>query len=1051
MKQTKEKVRLFISIGLICAIVLQMFIVMPIHAFEPDTNKKQAALNWLKEQVNHSYDSNEYYPDNDSANIMAVGRLFGEKYESGFMKEWAANTNNYDNDVLAHLSWGMDDKDYLIKLWNNQNSDGGFGLNNNYTSDCYDTLLALMAAAEYYRIHGAELYDLIQAEKVTTAAEYLINCQNADGGIGYHITDESREGLSCEIGITLLTLDFYSNTFYGKLDNYCLTALNRVNMNEDFSEWAELLRYLYRRELSFDTENAEALLENIQQSDGSVNSSIDDTLQYVLLMDEIEKYHILKLNIDDMTSIADSYVLEAGSEQEIGVDTNITYSINQNKDMILRYELLNGDEQVYSKDVEMALTKDNSEVENHSDIRISAKEEDAYHLKIYLIDTVGEEETIYAENEISFTIHKKEKTELKLTCTVNGGADYGVNLAWNEISDNDEKYGYRILRKQEGGEWETRSTWDGEEKVRVLNIYPKHGVKTYLKTWMNTTIKGTGESVGKNLFDIDIVYIYDYNLEPDKYLFDEEGNYKYDVLMFGTADNNGNADLTEKSYEATRKFIETGRGVLFGHDTVVYWMKYFSKFADLLGVKLGHSYTLSASPNVKVVNEGFLTSYPWKLSGTLKIPATHTQAQYTGGSLPSTVWMELQTGYDTDAETGATTSAYLFTNNQLAMIQTGHSGGAATDDERKVIANTLFYLKQYTYSTNMSDKSFYDLEAPEITDIEISEDGSITLYGEDKGTTYQYYVEGIATSSENENVQSNIVTATALSGLKGFIVKISDKELIEDMVEYDENGNIISEITPSILDKATFSLDEYEPGTTVYIHICPVDNAGNVGEEIVDKIEIPNGKSYLNLPYVLFASENEVQLYCSQADITGNIYGNETFKFQGSTLNLLGMAYSTGELMVAGGNLHIAKKLENASQIELPDYMTDILNNMNRDDTTIEETAEYSITTVMKPTICKTTTGAWCSSVNIFADLASKESISLNANDVTLGDKEPVVIASENGDINIQATKVSGNGLIYAPNGTVTINVCDFDYKGSIIAKKIQIQATYYKQEIEDK
>ena len=51
---------------------------------------------------------------------------------------------------------------------------------------------------------------------------------------------------------------------------------------------------------------------------------------------------------------------------------------------------------------------------------------------------------------------------------------------------------------------------------------------------------------------------------------------------------------------------------------------------------------------------------------------------------------------------------------------------------------------------------------------------------------------------------------------------------------------------------------------------------------------------------------------------------------------------------------------------------------------------------------------------------------------MTLGYKDPVVIASENGDITIQATNVNGNGLIYAPNGTVTINVCDFDYKGSI-------------------
>lgn len=1052
MKQGREKVRLLISIGLICAIVLQLFTIMPSNAATPDISKKQAALNWLNKQVNYRYGSDEYYPDSDSANIMAVGRHFGQEYESGFLKDWAANTNDYDNDVLAHLSWGMDDKDYLLKLWNNQNNDGGFGLSTEYTSDCYDTLLALMAAAEYYRIHGVELYELIQTEKVTAAAEYLIASQNTDGGIGYNITDESREGLSCEIGITLMTLELDSNLFYSKLDNYCLTAFDSVNINESFSEWAELLRYMYRRELSFDTENAEALLANVQQSNGSVNNSIDDTLQYILLMDEIEKYHTLRLNIDDMTSIADSYVLEAGVEQEIEIDTNFTYRINQNTDMILRYELMNGDEQISLENVKITLTKDNSELKTHNNINITVKEEAVYTLKIYLIDVVGDEETIYAENEISFTVHKKEKPELKLTCTVNDGVDYRVNLDWNEISNNDEKYGYRILRKQEGKEWETRSTWDGKEKVKVLNIYPWSGAKNHLTDWMKNTVSETGEPAGKGLFEIDTVYIGDYNSEPDDYLLDEKGNYRYDVLMFGTSDSNAGMDLTETSYKATLKFIETGRGVLFGHDTVVYWMGYFSRFADMMGMKMENWYCLRECSKVKVVNQGFLTSYPWKLTGTLNIPRTHTQAQYTGGSLPSTVWMELQTEYDTDIETGATTSAYLFTNNQLAMIQTGHSGGAATDDERKIIANTLFYLKQYTYNTHTSDNSFYDLESPEITNIEISDNGSVTLYGKDKGNTYQYYVEGIASSSNNENVQSNIVTATALSGLKGFIVKISDKKYIEDMVEYDENGNIISEITPSILDKTTISLDAYEPGTTVYIHICPVDNAGNVGKESVEEIKIPNSnESHINIPYALFASEKEVQLYCSQADIAGNVYGNETFKFQGSTLNLLGTAYSTGKLSIEGGNIHVAKKLENASQIELPDYMTDILNNMKQNDTQLEETEEYNITNVTKPTICKKTTGAWCNNVNIFADFVSGESISLNANVVTLGDKEPVVIAAETGDITIQATKVSGNGLIYAPNGTVTINVCDFDYKGSIVAKKIQIQATYYKQETGDK
>ena len=70
----------------------------------------------------------------------------------------------------------------------------------------------------------------------------------------------------------------------------------------------------------------------------------------------------------------------------------------------------------------------------------------------------------------------------------------------------------------------------------MLNIYPRLTAENYLVDWMETTVSGTGEPAGKGLFDIDTVYIDDYNTEPKEYLFDEDGNYKYDVLMFGSSD-----------------------------------------------------------------------------------------------------------------------------------------------------------------------------------------------------------------------------------------------------------------------------------------------------------------------------------------------------------------------------------------------------------------------------------------------------------------------------------------------------------------------------------
>ena len=55
---------------------------------------------------------------------------------------------------------------------------------------------------------------------------------------------------------------------------------------------------------------------------------------------------------------------------------------------------------------------------------------------------------------------------------------------------------------------------------------------------------------------------------------------------------------------------------------------------------------------------------------------------------------------------------YLTTWNNTAMIQTGHSSGESTEAERKVLANTLFYLKQLTKKTEILDNSARDIANP---------------------------------------------------------------------------------------------------------------------------------------------------------------------------------------------------------------------------------------------------------------------------------------------------------------------------------------------------
>lgn len=1049
--------------AILCYLLIAILLIqgLPIQVRAEGENRKEQALAWLQKQSTEKQEWEDNGLPNLTCNVLALLRHEGMETESTFLVDWQTTKAAYNVDELAHLAWANADTDLLTQLWLYQNADGGFGLTGDYTSDVYDTLLVLQA--ELAVRDGSQSYNQqetqtagetdeqatpIFTETQLQAVKYLIAQQRPDGGYGYTKQSETDVALTAEIGITLHKLGVEADEFYTRLDTYCLEQFQKDFSQQNFIEQAKLARYLYLREKIVNPKEVKEALTSIPSEDGSAYSDVVATIQYVLLFEDIEEYERLKLSVTGLVTEANTYVLETGEEQEVSLQTRITYQTNQEVSGLVRYTLLENEIEIGKQEIESMLQPESTETIATTTLCVTVQAENTYQLKVEWISVNADgEEVVWATEIIDFSVHEKQEKEFLLQAQTKTGNDYGVDLSWTDISDEDNRYGYRVFRKKDGNDWETRSTWDGEEKVKVLNIYPCNAAKNYLVEWMEETISDTEEPAGKGLFEIDTVHIDSYNQTPEAYLLDEAENYKYDVLVFGSHDSNAFKDLTVKSYEATQKFVDAGKGVLFGHDTVSNYCGLshynFCRFEEQLGIKNKYVRDCRISSQVKVVNSGFLTSYPWKLTGVLNIPPAHTYGQFSGGTLPAIKWMEFQCGYDTDVETGATNNGYLVSRNSLAMIQTGHSNGQATDDERKILANTLFYLKQLTNETTASDKSFYDETAPEITSIsEVNENNQVVIEATDYGTTYQYYVEAVNNNHEGENPTSNIVEAEALSEVKGYIIGVSDTEdTMSDLLQYDETGNLISEMIEATDGKGAYTIHSLEPGQSAYVHIYAVDFAGNVSEERVQMITVPKTeKEYLNIPYALFATE-QVELYCSEAKIKGDIYGKDTIQFQGSTLLLDGKAATTGTLSLAGGWMELAEKEEGMEAVTLPDYTERIRADMEACEP-LEELAVYNSTEITVPTICESTTGAWCQDVKIGASLLSKDSIRLNANNISCGTEEKVVLCSETGDISIQTTTFSGNGLICAPNGTVTINVCDFHYTGTIIAKRIKLQMT---------
>ena len=360
---------------------------------------------------------------------------------------------------------------------------------------------------------------------------------------------------------------------------------------------------------------------------------------------------------------------------------------------------------------------------------------------------------------------------------------------------------------------------------------------------MNKPLKDSKDSAGKGLLDIDSVSFDRFNEEPERYLLDDDKNYKYDVIMFGTEDCNGGKDLNELSYHETLKFVQSGRGVLFGHDSVVQnrdqrhpWL---ARFGELLGLSFHSNNSLDGSgTRVDIVKEGTLTSYPWKLTGTLEVPYSHASSQYVDKEFGknTTIWMR----YQGEAKAG---NYYLISKNSVAMIQTGHSGNS-NDDEKKVLANTLCYLKQYTIDDHAKDPTAYDMEAPEVTGADAYftstdfDKMALRIEGRDKGTIYRYFVQTVPKEEYSQIITSNEVKEEMKTGIKGFAVLINEDS--SQVPELDEKSFLTGEIknfVKAVDEQAYVDIPSRYIGKECYAHICAVDNSDNVSGQITVKLD----------------------------------------------------------------------------------------------------------------------------------------------------------------------------------------------------------------------
>lgn len=996
---------------------------------------REKSVDWILSRMAEDGSFGDARLINDTCDAAAFMKLTGmDVLESSveWITEKVSQTGN-NNDVLARAYVASGNTEFLTELLQGQNPDGGFGLTRDFMSDPLDSMLALNCLA------GDVVQGISHEEELFMLSGYFTGIQNPDGGFGYTADSGSDYGLSIKIALAAAACEIQEKNLPGgewtkALESYIET--NAPSYDENSFWNAEFMLYQLIKEKTAPEEGMAWIMEH-QEENGSFAHDFATTLSAAYLMQVMENRNRPYFYGGELDTLLSSYVLYDGFATDITADSTFSYKTNREQTGKVVTECMRDGKVVEISEQEILLVPENVNTSIQSTLSVTGEKEGSYAIRVSLY--VGEQ--LFGMTEDVLKVQAPFVDDLILS-TENAG-ESAVVLQWNDISNEFYRYGYRIYRQTEEKEWETRSSWDGEEKVRVLNVYPVAWSRDILKNWMETTVSGEDVPAGKGLFLIDTVYIDDYNRSPEKYLKDENGNYKYDVLFFGASDTNSGKDLNEISYQVTKKFAESGRGILFGHDTVtlcaVVYHPYFARFSEMMGAKLIYGNGVESCNTVKVVNTGFLTSYPWKIDGVLKIPYAHALEQYTGGTTKATVWMEFTSGGRKDPGTGGRANAYLFTHNQMAMIQTGHSNGQATDDERKILANTLFYLKQLTHETRMEDKSATDITSPVINEIsEITWEGenlNLIIDSKDFGTCYRYYVEGIPEQNDTEALrkQSNRVTAEVTAGILGY-------EVLADTSSMD-----VSDWTNSLLIECmdgNLSIPyEAAEGQQEYLHIRAVDSAGNRSAERV--IEIPENRVQEDCfasGYGLFGA-TDVTAYVQELRVEQDVYSGGNLTCAGSGITILGNASTVGQMNLYTGSRTITGQEEQVQALEMPQLHEAILVSMGGTEN-LDVLNAYESTQIDYPTWCMTTTGAYCPGIKLNASLMCDNTINIGADSVECGGEKNVALYSVNGDININASSLTGCGLIYAPNGNITINVQNMEFTGSIIAKRITIQGS---------
>lgn len=446
-----------------------------------------------------------------------------------------------------------------------------------------------------------------------------------------------------------------------------------------------------------------------------------------------------------------------------------------------------------------------------------------------------------------------------------------VILDWNDVKD--VSY-YKVYQKKNGvGDFQVMSSnnYAKGKKVKVLNIYPTNSVKNTFKNWVTES--------GQGLIDIDVVSNSDFNDNPDFYLKNEKGDYKYDVIACGFDNIRTSTSLPEKSVLAINEAKKNNIGVLLGHHYIGENIGNFPKYSEEYFMNKYSNTSEVCSNEVEIDKSHEALNYPNKLGNVgdvLEIPNTHSN--YSAFPFEDDIVIKFHNpkkhvypyncNKDYDGYKGVingknvSQNAYLSIYENTAQIQTGHSGTSITTDEKNMLANTVFYLAQKLNESYLEDMNGKDINEPTTPIYKLYDTGikqGLKFDSEDVASKFEYYVEGVSEFGDVTHT-SNKKMVEIKSGLEGFSYEVTDNATPSSNL-----GDVINSSDGFISAK--------ELASKRYVHIISIDKAGNKSKIV----SLPITGLFIDNPPVLDVGGNISVSQNEEYDVMKNISAEDDY------------------------------------------------------------------------------------------------------------------------------------------------------------------------------